>query len=256
MRAVLGLVWAIVLVSGCVSPVAREAEEAKKERLIATDIQLSAGYLRQGQMDVALEKLEKALALDPDHPQANNMMALLQWRLRNYDEAERRFKTALDARPDDPETQNNYGVFLCERGRIGEAEKWFKKAIANPLYKTPAEASVNAGVCLMRKPDLISAERYLRTALRISPNHPEALYQLAKLNFTAGHVLAARGFVQRYFQVGQDTPDALLLAVGIERALRNKDEEASYALRLRNKFPNSPQARLLQRGLSDTNTTR
>jgi len=58
----------------------------------------------------------------------------------------------------------------------------------------------------------------------------------------AGKRLPARGFIERYFQSAEDTPESLLLAVRIERALGNKNAEASYALRLRSKFPASPEA--------------
>ena len=69
---------------------------------------------------------------------------------------------------------------------------------------------------------------------------------MARISYDGGRTVAARGFIQRYFQAGQDTPEALLLAVYIERALKNKDDEASYAVRLRGKFPTSPEAQQLQ----------
>jgi type IV pilus assembly protein PilF len=69
---------------------------------------------------------------------------------------------------------------------------------------------------------------------------------MARISLDSGQVLSARGFIERYFQAAEDTPESLLLAVKIERALRNKNAEASYALRLRGKFPTSPEARQLQ----------
>ena len=65
---------------------------------------------------------------------------------------------------------------------------------------------------------------------------------MAKLSLESGQYLSARGYIERNLQSAADTPEALLLAVKIERALRNKDAEASYALRLRNMFPDSPEA--------------
>ena len=49
-----------------------------------------------------------------------------------------------------------------------------------------------------------------------------------------------------YFQSAEDSPESLLLAVKIERLLHNKNAEASYALRLRGKFPTSPEVAQLQ----------
>lgn len=241
-----GLVLVVALATGCASSTERKHKQERKARMIETNIQLSAGYLQRGQLDFAKEKLDKALEIDAGNVQANNMMALLQWRLGDNEQAERYFRKAVTAEPGDPEAFNNYGVFLCRRGRIDKAEPWFKKALADPLYRTPAQAAVNAGVCLMQKPAPTVAEDYFRTALKIDPKLPVALYQMAKISYDSGHTLVARGFVQRYFEAAEDTPESLLLATRIERALRNKNEAASYALRLRGKFPDAPETKQLQ----------
>lgn len=230
--------------TACVSTAEREAEKARTLQLVETNIQLAASYLQQGQTEVARERLEKALVADPDSSQAHNMMGLLQWRLQDYAAAEYHFRKADDA--NDPDAQNNYGTFLCERSRIDEAKVWFDKAIANRLYKTPAEANQNAGLCLIKKPALAAAEGYLREALRLNPNLAPSLLNLARIHFGAGKYVSARGFMQRYFEQTADTPESLLLAVRIERALGDKKEEAKYVFKLRAKFSDSPEARQLQ----------
>lgn len=246
MRSILTLTAVVLLLAGCASSAERDAEEGRRDRLIETNIQLANGYLQRGQLEFAKERLDKALTIDADDSQANNMMAVLQWRLNDYAAAERHFERAVRDRAN-AEAQNNFGAFLCQRNRIAEAETWFKRAVANPLYKTPALAYENAGLCLYRAKDYPKAEAYFREALKADPRRPPALYHLSRLSFDAGRILAARGFIQRYFQATPDTPEALLLAVHIERALKNRDEEASYAVRLRGKFPTSPEAQQLQR---------
>ena len=243
-----GVVLVVALATGCASSGQRKHEQERKTRLIDTNIQLSAGYLQRGQLNFAKEKLVKALEIDSGNVQANNMMALLQWRLGDNKQAERHFRKAVTGKPGDPEAFNNYGVFLCRLGRIDMAEQWFKKALADPLYRTPAQAAINAGVCLMQKPAPTAAEDYFRRALKIDPKLPVALYQMAKISYDSGHTLAARGFIQRYFEAAEDTPESLLLATRIEQALRNKNEAASYALRLRDKFPDAPETKQLQSG--------
>jgi type IV pilus assembly protein PilF len=234
------------VLAGCASSAERQAEQEKLNKRADTHVLLGSGYLRRGQLDVAKQELDKAYRLVPDNSQVNNMMALLQWRLNNPDEADRHFRKAVAAEPPDPEAWNNYGVFLCERGKIDEGVTWFQKAITNAFYRTPEEANLNAGVCLMKKPAPTVAEKYFREALRINARLPGALYQMAKISLDSGQALSARGFIERYFQAADDAPESLLLAVRIERALRNKNAEASYALRLRGKFPTSPEAGQLQ----------
>lgn len=240
------MVCGVLLLAGCVSTAQREAEEAKQQQLLQTNIQLANGYLQRGQLDFAKEKLDKALAIDPDNSQANNMMALLQWRFKNFDEAEKYFKRAVGEDKKNSEAQNNYGAFLCERNRVAEAEIWFRRAVSNPLYKTPAAAYENAGLCFYKVKAYEKAEVDFRQALKIDPRLPNSLYHMARISYESGRTLAARGFLQRYFEVAKDTPQVLLLAVKVEHALKNKDEEASYAVRLRGKFPTSPEAQQLR----------
>jgi type IV pilus assembly protein PilF len=234
------------VLASCASSAERQAEQDKLNKRAETHVLLGSGYMQRGQLDVAKQELDKAYRLAPGNSQVNNMMALLQWRLNNPDEADRHFRRAVATEPPDPEAWNNYGVFLCERGKIDEAVTWFQKATNNAFYRTPEEANLNAGVCLMKKPAPTVAEKYFREALRINPRLPGALYQMAKVSMDSGRALPARGFIERYFQAAEDTPEALLLAVKIERVLRNKNAEASYALRLRSKFPTSPEAGQLQ----------
>ena len=164
----------LTLVSGCASTAERKAEQGAQQKLVDTNIQLAAGYLQQGQFDAAKEKLDKALEIDPDDPQTNNVMALLQWRLKNHEAAERHFQRALGSKAGgiNPDVQHNYGAYLCDRGRAEEAMMWFERAIANPQYPTPELANLNAGLCLLKNPiiwrrSVISAKR--SCAVRILP---------------------------------------------------------------------------------------
>lgn len=233
-------------VTGCASQTERDEKAAKLARRVEVHTQLGATYLFRNQLDVAQQELERALELDPDDSQANNMMGLLQIRLKDDAKAERHFRRAVGGQPDNPDARNNYAVFLCERARFDDADEQFRAAIRNPLYKTPEQANLNAGLCMLRKPDKIAAARYLRAALQSDPRLPPALINMARLSFEAGEMLSARGFMQRYFEVAKDSPDSLLLAFRIERALGAKDAQANYALRLRGKFPESAEARQLR----------
>lgn len=232
----------IVTVAGCASSAERQADQEKKEKMVATHVMLGAGYLQRGQLDVAKQELEKALKQSPNDSQANNIMAVLQWRLKDYIEAERFFRQAIASDAKNPSAQHNYGAFLCDRGKLDEGVRHLDVAAGNGLYPYTAEVNLNAGICLMKKPSPAMAEKYFREALKINPKLSWALFQMAKLSFDSGQGLPARGFIERYFQSSEDTPEALLLAVKIEHALRDKNAVASYALRLRTKFPASPEA--------------
>jgi type IV pilus assembly protein PilF len=110
----------IVTVAGCVSSAKREAQQEKKQKITETHVMLGAGYLQRGQLDVAKQELEKALKESPHDSQANNIMAVLQWRLKDYVEAERFFRKAIAGDGKNPSAQHNYGAFLCDRGKLDE----------------------------------------------------------------------------------------------------------------------------------------
>ena len=111
------------------------------------NLQLGVTYMRQGQMAVALEKLAKSVAQDPDRADTHTALAVLYTRLGRLEEADAEYRHSLRLEPSNSSTLNNYGAFLCQRGAYGKAMASFAKAVKDPLYRTPAAAHTNAGVC-------------------------------------------------------------------------------------------------------------
>jgi len=167
-------------------------------QLASVNAQLGLGYLRNGQLDLAWERLNAALQADPNYATAHNGMALVYGRLNEPQKAEEHFKRAIALNPSDSAAQTNYGAFLCQHGRIDEGETYFMKAVANPLYTKPAMAYSNAGLCKLRVDDLEAAQIYFRAALRADPRFPVALENMAQISFDEQAFLAARGYLQRY----------------------------------------------------------
>lgn len=222
-------------------------QQERDARLVNIRTQLGAGFLKRGQLAIAQDELNRALALNPDDSEANNVMALIQARLRRYDRANRYFERSLRDDPGNSGAQNNYGIFLCQRGRVPEAIAHFQKAIADPLYPTPQWANVNAGSCLLQHHEPRQARAFFKDALALQPNLGVALYQLARIDLASGHPHRARAYIQRYFAVAGNSPESLLLAVRIEQALGNIDKQATYALRLTSQYPHSAQAQEIER---------
>jgi type IV pilus assembly protein PilF len=245
-RQLVSLVVVALLLGGCASQAERDADAEKLHKRVTTQTQLGATYLARNQLDIAQQELDVALELNPDDSQANHIMGLLQIRLKNDAKAEKYFRHAISEDPKNSDARNSYGAFLCERGRLDEADAQFRAALNNPLYKTPEQASLNGGICQLKKPDKNAAAGYFRTTLQYNPRQPQALLYMARYSFETGETLSARGFMQRYFEVTTDTPDALLLAFRIERVLGAKDAQATYAMRLRGKFPDSAEAKQLR----------
>ena len=80
-------------------------------------MQLGLGYLQQGNLPIAKEKLERRADQDPHNAEIHGAMALLDERLGKDKEADKEFRDrAAAVDPDDPSMLNNYAVFLCSHG--------------------------------------------------------------------------------------------------------------------------------------------
>ena len=192
----------------------------------------------------------KAAALYTDlgqkyHADAHTVIAVLYARIGQNDKAEEHYRRAAELRPKAGNENNNYGAFLCKLGRYSESAAYFERAVADPFYQTPAVALTNSGTCAIKGGKLDVAERDLRSALEREPDNAEALFQMASVLYLKGDFFRARAFIQRYEGVGQQSADALLLGRNIELRLGNGKTAQDYTRRLRDKFPDSEQARSL-----------
>lgn len=241
--------WSVVviacgLLAACVSSGSSfPGDKVSMKQASDYNTQLGVAYLKQGNRDLAMQKFQKAIQQNPDNADAYLGLGLLYDTIGDPDKAEASYETALDKAPDNPEVQNNYAVFLCQHGKQKKSLKYFLNAAQNPLYSTPDAAFTNAGVCASQIPDMQSAEGYFRKALDINPIYPDALYQMAQLSYRQKKYTQARAFIERFTTVSpQPRPEVLLLGLRTERALGNTQAAADYAKKLRQLFPDSPQA--------------
>jgi len=210
--------------------------------------ELAANYFEIGNVGVALEEVKEALRADRNFGPAHNVAGLVYAQLKEDRLAEESFQRALSINPTDPDARHNYGMFLCQRKQEREAIRQFMMAVRNPLYPTPERSYINAGVCARRSGDAAGAAAFFLLALKVRPTQPQALYQMADLSYARGDYGEAKNYLNRLTQTAASTAETLWLGVRVERRLGDRNSEASYALQLRNKFPNSSEARALIAG--------
>ncbi|HEX9707433.1 MAG TPA: type IV pilus biogenesis/stability protein PilW [Steroidobacteraceae bacterium] len=206
---------------------------------------LAMEYLKRDQLQVAQEKVEKALAQNPKDVNVQLAAGLVYERLHEMKRAEKHFRQAVRSDAASPEAQNALGAFLCRNEEQEKGEEMFLKAARNQIYRTPYVAYTNAGVCARSAGNLERAEQYLRMALASQVDYPETYAQLAGVLHDRGNDLQARAFVERFLAIAPANPDMLLLGHNIEQALKDGDAAAAFSTRLRKEFPNSEQARAL-----------
>lgn len=241
-----GFYWALCIIAGCATPATTEQGKFTPDKVAAINLQLGVEYSKEGNYEAAIAKLQKALEIEPNYPSAHHVIAVVYEQIGERAQAEEHFKRSLELDPKDSQTLNDYGGFLCRLGRHAEAYPLFERALENPLYRTPERVHANAGVCAALAKDPGRAEKELRKALSIDPTLPNALLEMADLSYGQGENLQARGYLQRYLEVGRHTARSLWLGIRIERKLGDVDAVASYALALRERFPDSEETRLLR----------
>jgi len=221
-----------------------DSKENKTEQAAQVRVELGRRYMEQGKLDVAMENLQKALQYDPNYVDAHTVIAALYQRIGNVTAADQHYARAAELAPKSGDANNNYGQFLCAEGKYVQAQTYFGRAMQDPFYKTPEVLYANAGSCLLKQGGhLDEAAGYFRKALDVSPNNPDALYQMANVLYQKEDYFHARAFIQRFEAAAKPDPAALLLARNIEVKLGHADSARDYAKRLRQDFPDSQQVR-------------
>ena len=204
------------------------------------NVKLATGYMQQGEYEVALEKLQRALQFDPNYATAHTVMGVLYGRIGEQELAGKHYKRAAELNPNDGGVLNNYGQYLCKVKQHEKAYPYFERAVDQPFYRTPASALSNAGRCAIDEGKLDKAETYLRKALKTSPGYPPTLLDLAQLMELKGEHLKARAFLERYHSSGQATAESLYLGYDVENELGDAKASEDYRRRLIQQFPESP----------------
>jgi type IV pilus assembly protein PilF len=226
-------------------------EQEFKKNVAEANFKLGVGYMQSGHLDVAAEKLLKALQYNDDYPEAHNAIAVLYEEIREYGPAETHYKRAIDLKPDYTLARLNYARFLCARlpARAAEGEAEFQKLAADPANAGASAADAYAGMalCARQRNDPAQAETWLRKALELDPNNTSALYAMAELSQTQNKTLQGRAFLQRYHVRNPPTAQSLWLGILIEQASDGDPQlRREYGALLLAQFPNSEEVRRLK----------
>ena len=249
MRPAIALIvlFLALLLTACAST----KDEEFKENVSEANFKLGIGYMQSGRLDVATEKLLKAVQYNENYPEAHNALGVLYEEIREYGPAETHFKRAIELKPDYTLAKLNYARFLCTREpiRTAEGESELQKIAADPASAgtTAADAYAGLGVCARKRNDPAQAETWLRKALELDPNNTSALYAMAELSQTQSKTLQGRAFLQRYHGRTRPTAQSLGLGILIEQASDGDPQlRREYGTLLRSQFPNSDEARRLK----------
>jgi type IV pilus assembly protein PilF len=195
-------------------------------------VELGQRYYARGEYEIALEKLQSALNIDPNSASAHTVIAILYETIGDTTSAANHYRQSLRHGGRQGDILNNYGSWQCRQRNYTEADATFRQALADPFYKTPESALANAGTCAIAGGRMDLAEGYLTQVLERFPNDRQALLGMANVAFSKQEYLRARAFVQRAEASGGLDRPALELAARIEEQLGDSGAAATYRTRL------------------------
>lgn len=136
------------------------AARSGEQEMDADDWYELACELEMSAIDEAKDAYERALKLDPEHPDAHVNLGRLLHEQGAPAAAEQHYRAALDADPDHETAAFNLGVALEDLGRIDDAIRAYQRALA--LDPSNADAHYNLAGIYERRGDKQSALRHLK----------------------------------------------------------------------------------------------
>lgn len=240
-RLVLALAG-LTLLAGCVTTTTGPRPAAPQVQLQA-HLDLARGYLEQRSWSRAREPLERALAIDPRSAEAHALMGVMYQGQKEPALAEEAYRRALRHDPRHPMALNNYATFLYARGRYQEAAERLRTLVQNPDYRDRPRAYESLGLTELRLGNRERAREAFRRALSFNEVLPRSSLELAQMAFTDGDYRVAGEYYDMFRSRARQTPDSLCLGIRLATHSGNEDQAASYAIALRNLYPDSEEAR-------------
>jgi len=217
----------------------RDDPQARKRTHYQEVLRLAGDRYGRGELEAAAEYARSAQKLEPANPAAYTLLAVIEGRRGNQQEAGGLYRRATELAPQQGDVLNNYGAWLCANGHPAEALVWFDRALADAAYESRADALANAGGCALGAGQNERAGQNLRQALALAPDNAYALESMARNEFQHQRYFEARAFYQRRLAAAPATASVLQLAIQIEQRLGDTKAASRYQQRLREEFPAS-----------------
>ena len=231
------------LISACVSTTTGRPEVVADDGDAAElNYTLGVRYFQNGSYELARDRLELAIELDPRLALAHSTLGMVYEAMDIPRLANQHYEESVRVGSRDFNVQNAYAVYLCREKDFEKAARHFDRAIAHPENDNSFVTMTNAGMCFLAD-DTAKAEAYFRGALERRPGYGEALLQLCLMKYAEEDYLSARAFMQRFMSTNATTAGVLYLASRIEDLLGNDRGRTDFEDQLLREFPTSPEAR-------------
>lgn len=190
--------------------------------------QLGVAYLERDNLPRALNALDRAIEISPQHAEALQALALVYQQQGEYGLANDYFQQAVSAEPDFTRARNNYAAFLYGRGQYEAACEQLETASQDAQYASRAQLFANLGQCYLALEEFDKARARFQRAQSIDPRNPRGYLMLAELEYSQGNYPQAWAPLQTYLQLAEPDQAALEMAVNIAHARGDHSMAAEY----------------------------
>jgi len=235
----------VLMLTGCVTVMdSRFTKKLDSDKAVETYVALGVGYLRNGNMPLARKKIERALEIDPDSASAHSAMATYWIERGEMDLAQKEFETALDLDDEHSPTNYHYGRFLFAIKNNPEGCEYIKASAQDVDYTARVLAYENLALCY----DHFNQERLavdaFEKAWSLDTSSTISSLNLARIYLKRNRADIAKRWFARFETTLRDRQlphNAASLYTGaiLAKANSDKNAEASYAFKLKKRFPRS-----------------
>ncbi|MDF2181930.1 type IV pilus biogenesis/stability protein PilW [Neptuniibacter sp. CAU 1671] len=201
-------------------------------------------YLQEGDTGNAKQSFQRAIDMNSGYAEAHNGLALVFQLEGDTALAESYYRKATKLAPDSAMMHNNFGAFLFANGRYEEACQELARATEDPFYNRRSQAFENLGRCyrLLNRDDV--AKHAFQRSLQVTPNRPVSLVELTDLLVDESQPIEASKYFDRFLELVEKRQvehyaKSLWVGIRLERLRGNTSRAATYALILKNLYPDS-----------------
>jgi tetratricopeptide (TPR) repeat protein len=197
-----GLFSALLLVAGCAGQ--NKAGQTKAAGTVSNYVAQGSSAIKDKEYDRAIDNLNRALSLDPNNPEALNLLGMARFFKKNYQAAEVALAKAISLNPSYSPAYNNLGNLYFMTGRLDKAEEHLKKALQ--ISPGLASACYSLGSILLQLGRSDEGIIYLSKGLDLDPAYFETHKSFiaftdaqgsAESEFAWARVYASRGDIEK-----------------------------------------------------------
>ncbi len=225
----------------CADIVARDPTNSDALHLLGV-----IGFQGGAAPEQALDLIDRAIELDPEHAQFYNSRGALLYTMGRNGDAELSFRRALTLKSDDSMAWNNLGNALLRLDKVEEAEIAFRQAVITPPVQVAAIN--NLGLAIKRRGQFEKALICFREALLHDPNYVDAHFNAGEILYHLDRMPEAEECFREALRLDpncipayaslaqalhdQQKPDEAMGVIQAGLAVAPDDPELNFALRL------------------------